>query len=59
MLQRADKIYLMETKHLKVIQKTFGNRFYNKINVLHIADFYKYGSTELIQILNAIVCFDN
>ncbi|WP_245910943.1 hypothetical protein [Nonlabens arenilitoris] len=49
----------METKHLKVIQKTFGNRFYNKINVLHIADFYKYGSTELIQILNAIVCFDN
>lgn len=42
----------MENKHLKAIKTLFGNKYYNKIIVLNINDIYKYGSKELISVLN-------
>ncbi len=29
-LDRADKVFIMETKHLKAIKEVFGNKYYNK-----------------------------
>jgi len=54
-LDLADKIFVMENKHLKAIKEVFGNKHYSKITVLNINDIYKYGSKELIQILKAKV----
>lgn len=51
----ADKVYVMEKKHLQAIKETFGNKYFNKITVLHIKDVYKYGSTELIALLKASI----
>ncbi|MGB5981690.1 MAG: phosphotyrosine protein phosphatase [Nonlabens sp.] len=50
-LDAADRILVMEHKHLKVIKDLFGSKYHNKISVLHIKDLYKYGSSELIDIL--------
>lgn len=50
-LDLADKVFVMENKHLKAIKEVFGNKYYNKITVLNINDIYKYGSKELIEIL--------
>lgn len=50
-LDWADKIYLMENKHLKAIKEVFGNTHSKKISVLNIRDVYSYGSKELIEIL--------
>ena len=50
-LDWADKIYVMENKHLKAIKELFGNQYYNKTHVLNIRDVYKYGSKELMGIL--------
>ena len=50
-LDAADKIYVMENKHLKSITEVYGNRWFNKITILDIKDIYKYGSKELIEIL--------
>ncbi|MBU2951070.1 phosphotyrosine protein phosphatase [Tamlana agarivorans] len=50
-LNIADKVFVMENKHLKVIKEVFGNKYFNKITVLNINDIYKYGSKELIEIL--------
>jgi predicted protein tyrosine phosphatase len=47
----ADKIYVMENKHLKVIRELFRNEYSNKPSVLDMRDIYKYGSKELIEIL--------
>ena len=47
-LDWADKIYVMENKHLMALQTIYGNAYYNKVN---IRDVYKYGSKELIDIL--------
>ena len=52
-LVRADMIYVMETKHAKAIEETFGSKYNSKIVVLHIKDIYKYGDTELIDILES------
>ena len=38
-------------KHLKIIKEVFGSTWHNKITVLDIKDIYKYGSNELIEIL--------
>ncbi|GAK90607.1 cellular communication/signal transduction [Nonlabens ulvanivorans] len=59
MLEKAYRVYVMETKHQTAIQKKFGNQFFNKIIVLQIPDLYKYGSIELINILKKRVCFDS
>lgn len=50
-LDAADEIYVMENKHLKLIKEVFGSTWHNKITVLDIKDIYKYGSKELIEIL--------
>lgn len=54
-LDLADKVFVMENKHLKAIKEIFGNKYFNKINVLSINDIYKYGSKELIEILKTKV----
>ena len=54
-LQWADRIFVMETKHLNAVKKLFGNKFYNKIKVLHIKDVYAYGSNDLISLLKSKV----
>lgn len=51
-LDLADKVFVMENKHLKAIKALFGNKYYSKITVLNINDIYKYGSKELIEVLN-------
>jgi predicted protein tyrosine phosphatase len=48
-LELADKIYVMENKHLKAVKALFGNVFFNKIHVLNIEDVYKYGAKDLIE----------
>lgn len=51
LLQWADKVYVMERKHLEQIQKHTESKYYGKINVLNIPDIYKYYDAELIRIL--------
>ena len=48
LLKWADKVYVMENKHLEQIQKHTGSTYYSKINVLDIPDIYKYYDTDLI-----------
>ena len=50
-LERADYIYVMETKHEKFINQFSENKFRNKLAVLHIKDIYKYNQKELIALL--------
>ncbi|SMC72644.1 low molecular weight phosphatase family protein [Cellulophaga tyrosinoxydans] len=52
-LDIADRIFVMENKHLEAIKEAFGSTYYNKITVLNIKDVYTYGSKELIEILTA------
>jgi len=52
-LKWADKIFVMEQKHLKAIKTLTNNKYTNKINVLNIKDEYKYGSKELIELLRS------
>jgi predicted protein tyrosine phosphatase len=58
-LKWADVIYVMEQKHYKAIKEAFKESYSNKISVLNIKDIYKYGSKELINILNEKVCFNS
>ena len=57
LLKWADKIYIMEKKHLDQIQKHTGSKYYSKINVLDIPDVYKYYDADLISILEEKVSF--
>lgn len=50
-LQCADRIFVMETKHLKVIKERFGSAYYTKVHVLHIKDHYRYGDKAFIGLL--------
>ena len=47
----ADKVYVMEDKHHKFIQKEWGAAFTKKIVILHIKDHYEYGDKNLKSIL--------
>lgn len=47
----ADKVLVMEEKHLKALVSAFGNGYYSKITVLGIKDVYKYYDKGLIKIL--------
>ncbi len=50
----ADLVFVMETKHQKIIQQKFKNTDYNeKIIVLDIPDDYQYMDETLIAILEA------
>ncbi len=56
-LEWADKIFVMEQKHLKAVKETFGNQYFSKITVLNIKDRYPYGSKELIELLKSKIIF--
>lgn len=49
LMEWADKVYVMEKGHQRIIEKHTGNKFYSKITVLRITDQYKYGSKKLIE----------
>ncbi len=57
LLEWADKVYVMEKKHLDQIKKHTGSKYYSKINVLGIPDIYKYYDADLITILEEKVSF--
>jgi len=57
LLEWADKVYVMEKKHLDQIKKHTGSEYYSKINVLNIPDIYKYYDADLITILEEKVSF--
>lgn len=57
MIEWADKVLLMEEKHLKIIRDHLGNKFFNKMEVLNIQDKYKYYQKELLEVLNKKCCF--
>lgn len=52
-LQAADRIYVMETKHLTAIKERFGSVYYKKVTVLHIKDHYRYGDKVLLGLLES------
>ena len=51
LLQWADLIFVMETKHKRKILETNPGRHAKKITVLHIPDRYKYYHKELLSLL--------
>jgi len=57
LLEWADKVYVMEKKHLDQIKKHTGSKYYKKIKVLDIPDIYKYYDADLITILEEKVSF--
>ena len=57
LLEWADKVYVMEKKHLDQIQKHTGSKYYSKIEVLNIRDIYKYYDADLLSILEEKVSF--
>lgn len=50
-LEEADKVFVMESKHKKVIESLFGNVYSKKIKILHIKDIYNYGDKQLKDVL--------
>lgn len=57
LLEWADKVYVMEKKHLDQIKKHTGSKYYSKIKMLDIPDIYKYYDADLIAILGEKVSF--
>jgi predicted protein tyrosine phosphatase len=53
LLQWADIVYVMEYKHRAIIMKNSKENYHNKIKVLNIQDRYKYGSADLIKLLDS------
>ena len=51
MLIWADIIFVMEQKHLRIINENTENKYIDKIVLLSIEDKYKYYQKELIEIL--------
>ena len=51
LLQWADQIFVMESMHKKFIETQAKQKVSHKIELLNIADVYKYYQVELIQIL--------
>lgn len=52
LLKWADKVYVMERRHLDEILKHTFSKYYAKVEILNIPDIYKYYDTKLIEILN-------
>ena len=57
LLYWADRIWVMEQRHLDHLKKTGGSKHYNKVTVLHIPDHYPYYDPELIRLLEEKVKF--
>ena len=53
----ADKVYVIEKRHLDQIQKHTSSKHYSKITVLNIPDNYKYYDDALITLLEDYVVF--
>ena len=51
LLRWADRIFVMEKKHLDQIQKHTGSTYYSKITVLYILDVYNYYDPALLKVL--------
>ncbi|PHQ27799.1 phosphotyrosine protein phosphatase [Leeuwenhoekiella nanhaiensis] len=51
LLHWADRIWVMEQRHLDHLKKTGSSKPYNKVTVLHIPDHYPYYDPELIRLL--------
>lgn len=47
LLEWADKVFVMEEHHIKIIKEHTGKKYTNKIKVLGIKDVYEYGDTDL------------
>jgi len=58
MIQWADTIYVMESKHRKKILEIAVGKTFGKIVVLHIPDRFKYYQRELIEILSEKISFE-
>lgn len=58
MLQWADTIYVMESKHRKKVLEIARGKLFGKIVVLHIPDRFKYYQRELIEILEEKINFE-
>jgi len=56
-LEWADKVFVMEQKHHRAIKELYGSNYSHKITVLNIPDRFKYGSKELVEILEDKVKF--
>lgn len=52
LLEWADKVYVMEKKHLDQIQKHTGSKYYSKVKVINIPDIYEYYDKALLRILD-------
>ena len=57
LLKWADKVYVMEKKHLDQIQKHTGSKYHEKITILHIPDIYQYYDKGLLRILDERIMF--
>jgi len=55
LLEWADKVYVMEKKHLDQIKKHTVSKYYSKVRVLNIPDIYKYNDKQLIALLADLV----
>ena len=53
----ADKVFVMEKKHLDQIRNHSGSKYISKIDVLNIPDIFKYYHPELITVLEKKVLF--
>lgn len=51
MLEAADRIFVMEDKHLWWIVNATGNRFAHKLANLEIPDIYRYMDEALLEVL--------
>ncbi len=59
LMKWASLVFVMETKHQKLILKHTGDAYNSKIKVLSIPDRYKYYDKELIEILGSKIKFQS
>ena len=55
MLENADLVFVMESKHKTDIKEMTGKQYLKKIIILNRPDIYKYYDKELIEILSSKV----
>jgi len=57
LLIKADCVFVMESKHAKIIEEHTGKVYQHKITILHIADIYEYGDENLVKLLEERIVF--
>lgn len=58
LLDWADLIYVMETRHERIIKENTGNKYVTKTIVLNIKDLFKYYDSSLIELLESKIQLD-